>query len=195
MMVTAGERLPQDADWQQSGTTFRLQKPVTPLDLFDAVQGALGSASSESADAKAQDEESPGRPTSLKILLVEDSLVNQKLAAAILTKEGHQVLVAHHGRDALRQLECETFDLILMDIQMPEMDGVEATRAIRGKEERTGQHIPIIALTAHALEGDRERFLSAGMDHYISKPIHTEEMLEVIEATMAATAAGKWEVA
>ncbi len=128
--------------------------------------------------------ETPTRFDSLRILLVEDSLVNQKLAATVLRKRGHDVSVASNGREALGVLELQAFDLILMDIQMPEMDGLEATRAIREREQATGDHIPIIALTAHALEGDRERCLDAGMDNYLAKPIHAKRLLETIEATL-----------
>jgi CheY-like chemotaxis protein len=129
--------------------------------------------------------------TPLKVLVVEDSLVNQKLATALLQKAGHEVRIASNGSEALETLDQEAFDLILMDIQMPEMDGLEATRAIRSREEITGQHIPIVAMTAHALEGDRELFLNAGMDHYISKPIRAKTLLETIQAAMARPAVGR----
>ena len=128
--------------------------------------------------------EIPTRSDSLRILLVEDSLVNQKLAATVLRKHGHDVSLANNGWEALEALGFQTFDLILMDIQMPEMDGLEATRVIRERERATGDHIPIIALTAHALEGDRERCLDAGMDNYLAKPIHAKRLLETIEATL-----------
>ena len=105
------------------------------------------------------------------MLLVDDSRLNQKLAEAILQKQGHRVTVASHGREALECWRTGTFDLILMDIQMPEMDGFEATRAIRAQEQTSGQHIPIVAMTAHAMMGDRELCLEAGMDEYVSKPI------------------------
>ena len=106
----------------------------------------------------------------MRILLAEDNAVNQLLALRVLEKQGHQVVTASNGRAALERLEKATFDLILMDIQMPEMDGFEATAVIRKEEESTGKHLPIIAMTAHAMEGDRERCLAAGMDGYISKP-------------------------
>ncbi|MBC8872818.1 MAG: response regulator [Planctomycetes bacterium] len=128
--------------------------------------------------------ETPARFDSLRILLVEDSLVNQKLAATLLRKRGHDVSLANNGREALKALESQTFDLVLMDIQMPEMDGIEATRAIREKEQETGLHIPIIALTAHALDGDRERCLDAGMDNFLAKPIHADRLEATIEATL-----------
>jgi CheY-like chemotaxis protein len=118
---------------------------------------------------------------SLRILLAEDNAVNQLLAARLLEKQGHQVVTVGNGRAALERLEKETFELILMDIQMPDMDGFEATAAIRKGEESTGKHLPIIAMTAHAMEGDRERCLDAGMDGYISKPIHGKDLIDAIE--------------
>jgi len=107
----------------------------------------------------------------LHVLLAEDSLVNQKLATALLDKWGHRISVAGNGRDAIDRWLSGRFDVILMDVQMPELDGLEATRTIRRQEQSTGEHIPIIAMTAHALKGDEERCLAAGMDAYISKPI------------------------
>ena len=140
---------------------------------------------SEAEDAKKQPvAKTPTRLDSLKILLAEDSPVNQKLAVTLLRKRGHDVSLANNGREALTALESKAFDLVLMDIQMPEMDGLEAARAIREKERKTGDHIPIIALTAHALEGDRERCLAAGMDNYLAKPIRANRLLETIEATL-----------
>jgi CheY-like chemotaxis protein len=118
---------------------------------------------------------------SLRILLAEDNAVNQLLATRLLEKQGHHVATVGNGRAALERLEKETFDLILMDIQMPEMDGFEATAAIRKQEESTGKHLPIVAMTAHAMEGDRERCLAAGMDGYIAKPVRAKDLIDAIE--------------
>ncbi|MFV2067979.1 MAG: response regulator [Pirellulales bacterium] len=118
---------------------------------------------------------------SLRVLLAEDSPVNQKVAVTLLEKWGHRVTVAGTGKRAVADLEQGTFDLIIMDVQMPEMDGLEATTAIRQRERSTGEHIPIVALTAHAMKGDRQRCLAAGMDAYVTKPVHTEELFDVIE--------------
>jgi CheY-like chemotaxis protein len=119
----------------------------------------------------------------LNILLAEDNRVNQLLAAGVIENDGHRVVVANNGREALEKLAEERFDLVLMDVQMPEMDGFEATAVIRGKEKESGGHLPIIALTAHAMKGDRERCLDAGMDAYVAKPIKARVLLETIRAT------------
>ena len=112
--------------------------------------------------------------------------MNQQLAVRLLEKRGHRVVVAGNGMEALAALAEQTFDLILMDVQMPELDGFSATAAIRARERATGGHIPIIAITAQSMKGDRERCLEAGMDGYISKPILIKEVLEAIESLMLA---------
>jgi CheY-like chemotaxis protein len=122
------------------------------------------------------------RRRGFRILLAEDNRVNQMLAVRLLEKRGHHVQVAGDGREALEKLKTADFDLVLMDVQMPVMGGFEATAAIREMEKGTGKHIPIVALTAHAVKGDRERCLAAGMDGYVPKPIHPEELFERIEA-------------
>jgi PAS domain S-box-containing protein len=118
---------------------------------------------------------------SLRILLAEDNLVNQKLAIRLLQKRGHTVVTASNGKEALAALERERFDLVLMDVQMPEMNGFEATALIREKERTTGGRMPIVALTAHAMKGDRERCLESGMDDYLAKPIRSADLYKVIE--------------
>ena len=117
----------------------------------------------------------------LRILLAEDNLVNQRLALRLLEKRGHDVTIANNGREALACLGKEAFDVVLMDVQMPVLDGFEATAAIREEEKRTGEHVPIVAMTAHAMKGDRERCLAAGMDGYVSKPIQSQELFDAIE--------------
>ncbi len=138
----------------------------------------------------------PTRPSSpvgqpLHLLLAEDNEVNQKLALAILKKQGHSVVVARNGREAVEAVEREVFDAVLMDVQMPEMSGLEATRAIRqlesagqltvGRECYRTQALPIIAMTAHAMTGDRERCLEAGMNSYLSKPIQPDLLLKTLD--------------
>jgi two-component system sensor histidine kinase/response regulator len=117
----------------------------------------------------------------LRVLLAEDNVVNQKVAQRLLANEGHHVVVVSNGREALAALARERFDIILMDVQMPEMDGFETTAAIRGKERFTGARLPILAMTAHAMAGDQERCLTAGMDGYVAKPVRKAELLEAIK--------------
>jgi CheY-like chemotaxis protein len=123
-----------------------------------------------------------GGTTALNILVAEDNSVNQVLAVRLLEKRGHTVTVVSGGRQALEAVAAQQFDLVLMDVEMPEMDGLQATVAIRAREKSTGQHLPIIAMTAHAMKGDKERCLGAGMDAYVAKPIHTPELFETIES-------------
>ncbi len=117
----------------------------------------------------------------LRILLVEDNPINQKVAQRLLEKAGHHVTVANNGREALDYIGREKFALVLMDVQMPEMDGLETTVAIRENERTSGEHVPIVALTAHAMHGDRERCLEAGMDGYVTKPV----VQQILFQTMA----------
>ena len=117
----------------------------------------------------------------LRVLLAEDNPVNRVLAIRLLENRGHSVAVAGNGREALEATEQRTFDVVLMDLEMPEMSGLEATAAIRRREQRTGMHIPIVAMTAHAMIGDREKCLAAGMDAYVSKPIRADELYAALE--------------
>jgi CheY-like chemotaxis protein len=116
----------------------------------------------------------------LTILLAEDSLVNQKLALGLLERHGHRVVVANNGKEAVAAYAAQPFDLVLMDVQMPEMDGLEATQAIRHIEKQTGRRTPIAAMTAHAMQGDRQRCLDSGMDDYIAKPVRARTLFETI---------------
>jgi len=122
---------------------------------------------------------------SLQILLAEDNQVNQKLAMRLLEKRGHHVTIASNGREALSALEKKHFDLVLMDVQMPEMDGLEATRLLREKEKSSGQHQAVVAMTALVMKGDRERCMAAGMDGYLSKPIRQQELDDVLDTYLA----------
>jgi CheY-like chemotaxis protein len=120
----------------------------------------------------------------LQILVAEDNLTNQKLVRLLLEQEGHEVTVVPNGRAAVSSSAARRFDVILMDVQMPEMDGFEATAAIRQRERDTGAHIPIVAMTAHAMTGDRERCLAEGMDAYLSKPLRPEDLLATIDGLL-----------
>jgi CheY-like chemotaxis protein len=180
MMLTSVD-CPEDIGRCQGvGVTSYLLKPVKQSELFDAIALGLGVDDLEARGAvmEASDQK---RHRPLEVLLAEDSLVNQTLAVALLKKQGHQVTVANNGREAVAATQSRDFDLVLMDVQMPEMDGLEATASIRHLESHTGKHVPIIAMTAHAMQGDRERCLERGMDGYISKPITADQLYEVIE--------------
>lgn len=172
----------------------QLMKPVKQSDLLDAIGQALGLTihGKRTADVAAIDSDSGGDSPSvapLRILLAEDNHVNQRLAVGLLEKYGHQVVVADNGEATVELFRDSEFDLILMDVQMPVLDGLEATRRIRELENETGTHIPIIAMTAHALVGDRDRCLAAGMDDYISKPIRIGQTLAVIARATGTTSA------
>ena len=116
----------------------------------------------------------------VRILLVEDNIINQKLALRLLEKMGHHIEVANDGNEAVKKYQEKSYDLIFMDIQMPNLDGIEATSIIRKMELELNKHIPIVALTAHAMKGDREQCINAGMDDYLSKPIHVEELKQMV---------------
>jgi CheY-like chemotaxis protein len=159
-----------------------LEKPVTQGDLLHALQRVTSHQEAPApapAASPAQNIQEPER--SLRLLLAEDTPANQKLIAAILKKRGHGVSIASNGEEALRFLDSQEFDLVLMDVQMPVMDGFQTTSAIREREKTAGGRMPIVAMTAHAMQGDRERCLAAGMDAYIPKPINVAELIEVIE--------------
>jgi CheY-like chemotaxis protein len=127
-----------------------------------------------------------GPACALRILLAEDNVINQKVACRLLERQGHQVVVARNRREALSILERELFDLALLDVQMPEVDGLETARVIRARERNGVVHMPLIAVTAHAMNGDRERCLNAGMDGYLTKPIHLEQLVAAIDQVGAA---------
>jgi len=154
-------------------------KPVTRANLLSAILRVLGAESPRLVPAGGAVPAATGRP--LSILLAEDNVVNQKVAARLLEKLGHSVEVTSNGAEALAALTRDAFDLILMDVQMPVMDGYDATLAIRAAEQGTPRHIPIVALTAHAMKGDREICLKAGMDDYLGKPIRPRELASVLE--------------
>jgi PAS domain S-box-containing protein len=185
MMLSSADQADDVARCDALGIAAYLTKPVKQSDLFDAMALALKLGGTEAA-AKARGAARPRSFGPLRILLAEDSLVNQKLAVALLTAHGHNVTIVGNGREAVGAVAHEKFDVVLMDVQMPEMDGLEATAAIRGRERLHGGHVPIIAMTAHALKGDREICLEAGMDDYVPKPIRSEQLFDTIEALCAA---------
>jgi len=186
MMLSSADRPGDVSRCERLGLASYLLKPVKQSELLDAILVALGVSAPEDEALEPLAAPRSARLRPLRILLAEDSLVNQKLAVGLLEREGHSVVVANNGQEALGAAESQPFDLVLMDVQMPEMDGLEATAAIRAREKRTGRHLPIIAMTAHAMQGDRERCLEAGMDEYLAKPIRARQLLAMIETVVGA---------
>jgi two-component system, sensor histidine kinase and response regulator len=184
-MLTSGDRGDDIARCRKLGISSYLTKPVRRAELRTAIVAALAHEIPRGDPAALRDAVlSNGfqkvHGASCRILLTEDNIVNQRVALRILEKAGHVVAVAENGKVALGMLAERTFDLILMDVQMPEMGGFEATALIREKEEFTGRHIPIVAMTAHAMAGDRERCLDAGMDDYLAKPVAAASLLDMV---------------
>ena len=164
------------------GLSAYLTKPVKQSQLLDAIMLALGTAPEKAAEASliTRHTLSPSHARHA-ILLAEDNIINQKLAVRILENRGHKVTVANNGKEVLEALERGSYDLVLMDVQMPVMDGFQATAAIRDKERGTDAHLPIVAMTAHAMAGDREKCLDAGMDDYASKPLKPIDLFQTID--------------
>jgi len=182
VMLTSGGQRGDAALCQEFGVSGYLIKPVKQTDLLDAIAGVLSRTPSDPAEKVLITRHTLREDRKrLHVLLAEDNPINRKLAVRMLENLGHKVRVAENGKEALSSLEKERFDLILMDVQMPEMDGLQTTRAIREREKTTGGHIPIVAMTAHALKGDRERCLEAGMDGYVSKPFNAKDLSEAIQ--------------
>jgi two-component system, sensor histidine kinase and response regulator len=189
MMLSSAGRSQDSARGARLGIAHSLIKPVKQSDLLNAILEVLDSSAPEPAPPEEGDGAPPAGPPR-RILLAEDGIVNQKVAVSLLERRGHQVVIANNGREAVDELQRQGFDLVLMDVQMPEMDGFEATAAIRERERSTGAHLPIVAMTAHAMKGDRERCLAAGMDEYLSKPIRADELYEMVERMAPAPAHG-----
>jgi CheY-like chemotaxis protein len=182
MMLSSADHGNDAARCRELGIVQCLRKPIGQSELFDTIISVLGvEAQKGPSHLRAPAAGSVPGQRSLHILLAEDNKINQAVATGLLHKRGHNVVVASNGQEALSLLETSPYDIVLMDIQMPEMDGFAATAKIREKEKTAGIHIPIVALTAHAMQGDRERFLAGGMDDYLSKPIHVQELDKVLE--------------
>ena len=191
MMLTSAGHVGDAARCRELGISAYLVKPVRQGELLSSIRQILQKAAKQEAvplvtrHTLREGQNRAQIRRHFNILLAEDNLVNQTLALRLLEKRGYVVVVSGDGQAALAALEKDSFDLVLMDIQMPGMDGFEATSAIREKEKRTGGHIPIVAMTAHALKGDQERCIAAGMDGYVSKPIRTSELFSAIESLLA----------
>jgi two-component system sensor histidine kinase/response regulator len=186
VMLSSSGRLDDDR-CKELHVAAHLSKPIKQSDLFNCLIQTLGgppesekpgnaTAVVDAADPNAGS--MPCRP--LVILLAEDNVVNQRVAVGVLEKRGHTVIIANNGKEAVQAVATQRFDLILMDVQMPEMDGLEATAVIRRNEAARGEHTPIIAMTAHAMKGDREHCLQAGMDDYLTKPVEVQELLMAV---------------
>ena len=185
MLTSAG----QNDDYERCnelGIGACLNKPIYRDILLDKIVSAFSKKSFDRKIARPARRGIEPAEGSLHILLTEDVVTNQKLARGLLERRGHSVVVAGNGKAALEALEKENFDLVLMDIQMPVMDGIEATKAIRSSSS-FDSHIPVIAMTAHVMKGDRERFLEAGMNDYISKPLKVKELFSVVEKYLSKT--------
>jgi two-component system sensor histidine kinase/response regulator len=185
MMLTSAGHLGDAARCRQLGISAYLVKPIRQGELLDAICSVLNEAPKKTSVPLVTRHRLREIKNRWRVLLAEDNAVNQMLAVRLLEKRGYTVTVAVNGREALAAFEKDSLDIILMDIQMPEMDGFEATAAIRVREKSTGGHIPIIAMTAHSLVGDQERCLAAGMDGYVSKPIRTHQLFAVIDGFFA----------
>jgi signal transduction histidine kinase/DNA-binding response OmpR family regulator len=181
MMLTSAGHVGDGARCRDLGVSVYLVKPVRKGELLDSILQVLQKSPKRESVPLVTRHTLRETQNRARILLAEDNAVNQTLAVRLLERRGFAVSVAEDGRAAIAGLEKDHFDLVLMDIQMPGMDGLEATLAIREKERRTGGHIPIVAMTANAMKGDQERCLAAGMDGYVSKPIRTAELFSVIE--------------
>lgn len=186
VILTSGGRDGEHALAEQLKVSERLMKPVKQSEMFDAIVRVLGVNASELHTGD-QPEEKRIIHNRLKILLAEDNEINQRLAIGVLTRDGHEVVVARNGLETLEHYQHDRYDVILMDVQMPIMDGMEATQAIRELERQSGNHTTIVAMTAHAMKGDREKCLDAGMDEYIAKPIR----LSVLREKLAVVAADR----
>ncbi len=186
VMVPSSAKEEYSKECFEAGITQCIRKPIRQSKLWDTIVRTLwcygvagGKGEPDTAEADTMEISGP-----LNILLAEDNMVSERLMSRVLTKQGHQVTSARDGKEALASLEAGQFDLVIMDVQMPKLNGLEATRAIRARERETHQHIPIIALTAHAIRGDEERCLEAGMDSYLTKPIHFDALFQEIGKVM-----------
>ncbi len=185
MMLSSAGLRGDSAHCRELGLSAYLTKPVKPALLLDAIMLALGQAPEKRGETVLITRHTLTQVmTRYSILLVEDNIINQKLAVRILENRGHRVTISGNGAEALEALNKERFDVILMDVQMPVLDGIQATAEIRRREMQTGTHVPVIAMTAHAMAGDREKCIAAGMDDYVSKPLKPLDLLKTIQHTV-----------
>jgi CheY-like chemotaxis protein len=189
ILLTSAGRRGDGALCRQLGVRAYLTKPIAEADLRVALVSVLHDGQDTTVESRklvtrhSLREQQPDlrSPASLRVLVAEDNRVNQRLTARLLEKRGHSVTVVDNGHAALQALGEASFDVVLLDVQMPEMDGFETAAAIRSQEETTGRHLPLVAMTAHALKQDEERCRAAGMDGYVSKPIQPQQLFATIE--------------
>jgi signal transduction histidine kinase/ligand-binding sensor domain-containing protein/DNA-binding response OmpR family regulator len=184
MMLTSAGHLGDAARCRELGISAYLVKPIRQGELLDAICKVLDGTAQKQPESLVTRHTLREERNRIRILLAEDNVINQTLAVRLLEKRGYSVTVVPDGQAAVEAFQTGGFELVLMDIQMPRMDGFEATAAIREREKLTGGHVPIVAMTAHALIGDQERCIASGMDGYVSKPIRTSEMFATIEAML-----------
>jgi CheY-like chemotaxis protein len=188
MMLTSSARSRDPARVRELGIAACLAKPVMQGQLSDAILAAMGRKAAAEKALPMADRAARLGESGLRVLLAEDNAVNQKLASRLLERRGHTVAVASNGRQALEMLDKQSFDLVVLDVSMPEMDGFEAAAAIRAREKTSGARIPILAMTAHAMKGDREKCLAAGMDGYVAKPVRAAQLFAAIASVTAVRA-------
>jgi CheY-like chemotaxis protein len=184
MMLTSADHVGDAARCKELGISAYLVKPIRQAELLETVCNALRTVPQTRRARWSATPPAAGGATLRRVLLAEDNPVNRTLALRLLEKQGYSVAAVDNGRAAVAALEKASFDVVLMDVQMPEMDGFQATGEIRRREKTSGAHIPIVAMTAHALKGDQERCIAAGMDLYISKPIRAAELFAAIESAL-----------
>jgi CheY-like chemotaxis protein len=190
MMLTSADQLGDATLCRKLGISAYVVKPVRQSELLDLICKSLQRGSQQDQRVLRVRNTPRGVSGPSRVLVAEDNMVNQTLARRLLEKRGYTVTVVGDGRAALAALEKESFDIVLMDVQMPVMDGFEATTSIRQQEQLSGGHIPIVAMTAHAFKGDQERCLAIGMDAYISKPIRQQELYATIESILTPAPVG-----
>ncbi len=184
MMLTSAARPGDRARCLELGVASYVSKPIKRSDLFDTITDVLAHRPGKRIPRTRVRPPTPEPSRRLRVLVAEDNAVNQQVAMGFLDRAGHAAVVVSSGREVLATLEHHDFDLILMDVQMPGLDGLETTAAIRERERTTGAHIPIVALTAHVVKGDAERCLAAGMDGYVAKPLRARELFAAIESAL-----------
>jgi CheY-like chemotaxis protein/HPt (histidine-containing phosphotransfer) domain-containing protein len=185
MMLSSSGQFDESKKCREVGIATHLTKPVEQRELLGAIARVLAQEPGQRAPLPSTMLPADLPERRLRVLLAEDNAVNQRLASSLLERRGHKVVIANNGREAVEAMQRQSFDVVLMDVQMPEMGGFESTDVIRALERERNQRTPIIAMTAHAMKGDRERCLAAGMDEYLTKPLDPKQLCQVVEQIAA----------